>query len=81
MLTYCPDNIAVLSELISMLMLKCKCQWKYHYVMLQIFYLQNGLTPLHLCAQEDNVNVAALLVKNGAEVDSSTKVPPAHFYI
>ena len=36
--------------------------------------LQNGLTPLHLCAQEDKVNVAAILVKNGAEVDSTTKV-------
>lgn len=35
---------------------------------------QNGLTPLHLCAQEDRVNVASVLVKNGAEVDSTTKV-------
>jgi ankyrin repeat protein len=48
--------------------------------MLKIFCLQNGLTPLHLCAQEDKVNVAAILVKNGAEVDSTTKVPPTHFF-
>lgn len=37
-------------------------------------YLQNGLTPLHLCAQEDRANVASILVKNGAEVDATTKV-------
>lgn len=43
--------------------------------MLIIFYtFQNGLTPLHLCAQEDKVNVAAILVKNGATIDSTTKV-------
>lgn len=29
---------------------------------------KNGLTPLHLCAQEDRVNVAAILVKHGAQV-------------
>lgn len=34
---------------------------------------QNGLTPLHLCAQEDKVNVAAVLVKNGAKIDPPTK--------
>jgi len=50
------------------------------YVTLQIFCLQNGLSPLHLCAQEDKVNVAAILVKNGAEVDSTTKVPPIHSF-
>lgn len=39
------------------------------------FYtLQNGLTPLHLCAQEDKVNVASILVKNGAQIDAKTKV-------
>ncbi|WP_407809561.1 hypothetical protein [Staphylococcus aureus] len=27
------------------------------------FSAKNGLTPLHLCAQEDRVNVAAILVK------------------
>lgn len=36
--------------------------------------LQNGLTPLHLCAQEDKVNVASILVKNGAQIDAKTKV-------
>ena len=36
--------------------------------------LQNGLTPLHLCAQEDRVNVASVLIKNGAEIDATTKV-------
>lgn len=35
---------------------------------------QNGLTPLHLCAQGDKVKVAAILVKNGAQIDSKTKV-------
>lgn len=29
---------------------------------------KNGLTPLHLCGQEDRVNVAAILVKHGAQV-------------
>jgi ankyrin len=35
---------------------------------------KNGLTPLHLCAQEDRVNVAAILVKNNAEINAQTKV-------
>lgn len=35
--------------------------------------LQNGLTPLHLCSQEDKPNVAAILIKNNAEVDATTK--------
>lgn len=35
---------------------------------------QNGLTPLHLCAQEDRVGVAELLLKNNAQVDTPTKV-------
>lgn len=35
--------------------------------------MQNGLTPLHLCAQEDRVPVAEILVKNGAHVDAQTK--------
>ena len=35
---------------------------------------KNGLTPLHLCAQEDKVNCAAVLVKSGANVDPQTKV-------
>ena len=34
---------------------------------------KNGLAPMHLCAQEDRVNVAAILASNGAELDSETK--------
>jgi ankyrin len=34
---------------------------------------KNSLTPLHLCAQEDRVNVAAILVKNRAEISPQTK--------
>jgi len=64
----------VLSEVISLLMLKCKCQRNFHYITPFIFCSQNGLTPLHLCAQEDKVNVASVLVKNGAEIDPATKV-------
>ena len=37
-------------------------------------YLQNGLTPVHLAAQEDKVNVAEVLVKYGSEIDPQTKV-------
>jgi hypothetical protein len=72
MLTNFPDSISVLSEVISLLMLKW--QRKLHYITLCVFCLQNGLTPLHLCAQEDKVNVAAILVKNRAEIDPATKV-------
>lgn len=35
---------------------------------------QNGLVPLHLCAQEDKVDVAKILVKNNAKVDALTRV-------
>ena len=34
---------------------------------------KNGLAPMHLCAQENRVNVAAILASNGAELDSETK--------
>lgn len=34
---------------------------------------QNGLTALHLCAQEDFIRVASILVKNGANVESQTE--------
>ena len=39
---------------------------------------QSGLTPLHLAAQEDKVNVAEVLLNHGAEIDPQTKVtlPP-----
>lgn len=43
--------------------------------------LQNGLTPLHLCAQEDKVNVASILVKNGANVNSTTKVTKNNYFL
>lgn len=36
--------------------------------------LQSGLTPLHLAAQEDRINVAEVLVNQGAVVDAPTKV-------
>lgn len=35
---------------------------------------KNGLTPMHLCAQEDRVNVATILKDNSAELDPQTKV-------
>ena len=34
---------------------------------------KNGLTPLHLCAQEDKVNCAAILVQYKANIDPQTK--------
>ena len=34
---------------------------------------QNGLTALHLCAQEDFIRVASILVKNEADVESQTE--------
>lgn len=34
---------------------------------------KNGLTPLHLCAQEDKVEVAKILLKNEALIDPTTK--------
>lgn len=34
---------------------------------------KNGLTPLHLCAQEDRVNVAAILAAHGADLDPETR--------
>lgn len=35
---------------------------------------QNGLTPLHLTAQEDRVNAAEVLAKHDANLDQQTKV-------
>lgn len=35
---------------------------------------QSGLTPLHLAAQEDKVNVAEVLLNHGADVNPQTKV-------
>lgn len=42
--------------------------------MSHVRYSQNGLTPLHLAAQEDHVNVAECLVKYGSSIDPQTKV-------
>ena len=38
------------------------------------FRAKNGLTPMHLAAQEDHVPVAEILVKYDAEIDPQTKV-------
>lgn len=35
---------------------------------------QSSLTPLHLAAQEDKVNIAEVLVNHGATIDPETKV-------
>ena len=37
------------------------------------FRAKNGLAPMHLCAQEDRVNVAAILAARGADLDAETK--------
>ena len=34
---------------------------------------KNGLTAMHLCAQEDRVGVAAILKDHGANIDPVTK--------
>lgn len=36
--------------------------------------IQSGLTPLHLAAQEDKVNVAEVLLNHGADVNTQTRV-------
>lgn len=35
---------------------------------------KNGLTAMHLAAQEDHVPVAEVLVKHNAQIDPQTKV-------
>lgn len=40
---------------------------------LSIFF-QNGLTPLHLVAQEGHVGIADTLVKQGASVYAASRV-------
>ncbi|XP_016138733.1 ankyrin-3 [Sinocyclocheilus grahami] len=37
------------------------------------YLCQSGLTPLHLAAQEDKVNVSEVLVNHGATIDPETK--------
>lgn len=34
---------------------------------------KNGLAPMHLCAQDDRVNVAAILAASGADLNAETK--------
>lgn len=41
-------------------------------------HIQSGLTPLHLAAQEDKVNVAEVLLNHGADVNPQTKVECTH---
>ncbi len=45
------------------------------------FFFQSGLTPLHLAAQEDKVQVAEILVKHDANVDQQTKVSLNLFFL
>ncbi len=42
------------------------------------YLCQSGLTPLHLVAQEDKVNVSEVLVNHGATIDPETKVMTSH---
>ena len=39
-----------------------------------VFFFQNGLTPLHVCARYNRVEVAKLLLKYRAEINVQTKV-------
>lgn len=39
-----------------------------------IFYIQNGLTPLHMAAQGDHMDCARLLLYHKAPVDDVTVV-------
>lgn len=39
-----------------------------------VFVKQNGLTPLHLAAQDDRVGVTEVLLNHGADIDAQTKV-------
>lgn len=41
---------------------------------LHTLFLQSGLTPLHLVAQEGHVGIADILVKQGASVYAATRV-------
>lgn len=49
---------------------------KTDYLFLEIFFpvFQNGLTPLHLVAQEGHVGIADALVKHGASVYAASRV-------
>lgn len=43
-----------------------------------VFVKQNGLTPLHLAAQDDRVGVTEVLLNQGADIDGQTKVSVQH---
>ena len=48
-------------------------QLAYNFNAIVLSFPQNGLTPLHLAAQEDKVPVAEVLVKYEAQIDPHTK--------
>lgn len=52
--------------------------WSAETSYLWFIVLQSGLTPFHLAAQEEQVGVAELLLKHGADIDVQTKVR-SHF--
>lgn len=43
-------------------------------------WIQSGLTPLHLVAQEGHVGIADILVKQGASVYAATRVRLLHYF-
>lgn len=43
-------------------------------VCVHVLRVQSGLTPLHLAAQEDKVNVAEVFLNQGADINPQTKV-------
>ena len=51
----------------------CLLEW-YDIVINLIHILQNGNTPLHLSAGNNSREVAELLIRHGADVDSKDKV-------
>lgn len=62
-LPYLQPNL--LSLLVELQYFSCACD---------VLFLQSGLTPLHLVAQEGHVPVADVLVKHGVTVDATTRV-------
>lgn len=47
---------------------------KYYFLIFLFPVFQNGLTPLHLVAQEGHVGIADTLVKHGASVYAASRV-------
>jgi len=43
-------------------------------MMLAIFCVQSGFTPLHIAAHYGSLDVATLLLDNGADIDFSARV-------